>query len=162
MGSNDIPTEGYSIDNVFDGGFSSTEADKTKKYQLYLEERFADHLSNLSNVESATVSLSMPADDGTIISKDEETYASVILTLDGEMDEDQAAGIAQYIATEVGNNTTDRITILDSDTNMLFPAETAVQTLARRAVIFRTERKWKISSRAMSKMLLWERMSMIT
>ncbi len=36
------------------------------------------------------------------------------------MDEDQAAGIAQYIATEVGNNTTDRITILDSDTNMLF------------------------------------------
>ena len=120
MGSNDIPTEGYSIDNVFDGGFSSTEADKTKKYQLYLEERFADHLSNLSNVESATVSLSMPADDGTIISKDEETYASVILTLDGEMDEDQAAGIAQYIATEVGNDTTDRITILDSDTNMLF------------------------------------------
>lgn len=44
----------------------------------------------------------------------------MILTLDGEMDEDQAAGIAQYIATEVGNNTTDRITILDSDTNMLF------------------------------------------
>ena len=120
LGSNDIPTEGYSIDNVFDGGFSSTEADKTKKYQLYLEERFADHLSNLSNVESATVSLSMPADDGTIVSKDEETYASVILTLDGEMDEDQAAGIAQYIATEVGNDTTDRITILDSDTNMLF------------------------------------------
>ena len=80
LGSNDIPTEGYSIDNVFDGGFSSTEADKTKKYQLYLEERFADHLSNLSNVESATVSLSMPADDGTIISKDEEPYASVILT----------------------------------------------------------------------------------
>ena len=44
----------------------------------------------------------------------------MILTLDGEMDEDQAAGIAQYIATEVGNDTTDRITILDSDTNMLF------------------------------------------
>lgn len=120
LGTNDIPTEGYSIDSVFDGGFSSTEADKTKKYQLYLEERFAEHLSTLSNVESATVSLSMPVDDGTIISKDEETYASVILTLDGEMDEDQAAGIAQYIATEVGNDTTDRVTILDSDTNVLF------------------------------------------
>lgn len=120
LGSNDIPTEGYSIDSVFDGGFSATEADKTKKYQLYLEERFSDQLSQLSNVESASVSLSMPSDDGTIISKDEETYASVILTLDGEMDEDQAAGIAQYIATEVGNDTTDRVTILDSDTNVLF------------------------------------------
>lgn len=120
LGSNDIPTEGYSIDSVFDGGFSATEADKTKKYQLYLEERFSEQLSQLSNVESASVSLSMPSDDGTIISKDEETYASVILTLDGEMDEDQAAGIAQYIATEVGNDTTDRVTIMDSDTNLLF------------------------------------------
>lgn len=120
LGSNDIPTEGYSIDSVFDGGFSSTEADKTKKYQLYLEEKFADQLSQLSNVEAATVSLSIPTDDGTIISKGEETYASVILTLDGEMDEDQAAGIAKYIATEVGNDTTDRVTIMDSDTNLLF------------------------------------------
>lgn len=120
LGSNDIPTEGYSIDNVFDGGFSSTEADKTKKYQLYMEEKFAEQLSQLSNVKSATVSLSVPNDDGTIISKGEETYASVILTLDGEMDEDQAAGIAKYIATEVGNDTTDRVTILDADTNVLF------------------------------------------
>lgn len=120
LGSNDIPTEGYSIDSVFDGGFSSTEADKTKKYQLYLEEKFADQLSQLSNVKEATVSLSLPSDDGTIISKDEESYASVILTLDGKMDEDQAAGIAKYIATEVGNDTTDRITIMDSDTNLLF------------------------------------------
>lgn len=120
LGSNDIPTEGYSIDKVFDGGFSSTEADKTKKYQLYMEERFADQLSQLSNVESATVSLSVPTDDGTIISQGQETYASVILTLDGEMDEDQAAGIAKFIATEVGNDTTDRITIMDSETNLLF------------------------------------------
>ena len=120
LGSNDIPTEGYSIDKVFDGGFSSTEADKSKKYQLYMEERFADQLSQLSNVESATVSLSVPTDDGTIISQGQETYASVILTLDGEMDEDQAAGIAKFIATEVGNDTTDRITIMDSETNLLF------------------------------------------
>lgn len=120
LGSNDIPTEGYSITNVFDGGFSSTEADKTKKYQLFLEEKFADQLSQLSNVESANVSLSMPANDGTIISKDEETYASVILTLDGEMDEDQAATVAKYVATEIGNDTTDRVTIMDSNMNMLF------------------------------------------
>lgn len=120
LGTNDIPTTGYSMDSVFDGGFSATEADKTKKYQLYLEERFAEQLSQLSNVKNASVSLSMPTDDGTIISKDEETYASVILTLDGEMDEDQAAGIAKFIATEVGNDTTDRITVMDSDTNLLF------------------------------------------
>lgn len=120
LGANSIPTTGYSIDNVFDGGFSTTESDKNKKYQLYLEERFAEHLAIISNVESASVSLSIPEDDGTIISMGQDTYASVILTLAGKMDEEQAAGIAKYIATEVGNDTTDNILIIDSNGNVLF------------------------------------------
>lgn len=120
LGANNIPTEGYSIEKVFDGSFSTTEADKNKKYQLYLEEKFAKQLASLSNVESAYVSLSIPESDGTIISMDEDTYASVVLTLTGEMDEEQAAGIAKFVATEVGNDKTDNILILDSDSNVLF------------------------------------------
>lgn len=120
LGSNAIPTEGYSIDNVFNGSFSTTEADKNKKYQLYLEQKFADQLASMSNVESASVSLSLPDEDGTIISMNQETYASVILQLNGEMSEDQAAGIAKFVATEVGNDSTDNILLLDSDGNVLF------------------------------------------
>lgn len=120
LGSNEIPTDGYGIENVFDGSFSTTESDKNKKYQLYLEERFAEHLAIISNIESASVSLSIPEDDGTIISMGQDTYASVILNLSGEMDEEQAAGIAKYIATEVGNDTTDNVLILDADGNVLF------------------------------------------
>ena len=41
LGTNDIPTSGTKLSDVFDGGFSSTEADKTKKYKLYLEEYYA-------------------------------------------------------------------------------------------------------------------------
>ena len=70
--------EGYSIDNVFDGGFSSTEADKTKKYQLYLEEHDFRSSFKFVKCRSATVSLSMPADDGTIISKDKEALQVMI------------------------------------------------------------------------------------
>ena len=120
LGSNSIPSEGYSIDDAIDGSFSTTEADKTKKYQLYLESTFADKLETISNIETATVTLSIPEDDGTIISQGQDTYASVILKLNGEMTDDQAAGIAQYIATEVGNDDTDSILILDSDGNVLF------------------------------------------
>lgn len=120
LGSNDIPTTGYGIENVFDGSFSTTESDKSKKYQLYLENRFQEQLAVLSGVESAVVSLSIPEEDGTIISMGQDTYASVILTLNTEMDEEQAAGIAKFIATEVGNDTTDNILIMDSNGNVLF------------------------------------------
>ena len=120
LGSNDIPTDGYGIENVFDGSFSTTEADKTKKYQLYLEGKFEKQLATISNIENAYVSLSIPNEDGTIISMGQETYASVVLDLSGEMEEEQAAGIAKFMATEVGNDSTDNIMILDSDGNTLF------------------------------------------
>lgn len=120
LGTNDIPTKGYSLSDAIDGSFSTTEADKQKKYQLYLEEKFADDLSNISNVSSAKVTLSLPKDDGTIISKKEEAYASIILKLSAEMDEEQAAGIASYMATQLGNDSTKNILILDGDGNVLF------------------------------------------
>lgn len=120
LGSNNIPTEGYSIDKVFDNSFSTTESDKMKKYQLYLESKFEKQLATISNIENASVSLSIPEEDGTIISMGQETYASVILELSGEMTEEQAAGIAKFMATEVGNDSTDNILLLDSNGNVLF------------------------------------------
>ena len=131
LGQNSIPTDGFTIENVVDRGFGSTEADKTKLYRLYLEERFADHLETLSNVEEAYVTLDIPNDDGTILARQQDAYASVILSLASEMTEEQAFGLAQYIATELGNDTTDNILILDSDSNVLFSgadSDTAVGT----------------------------------
>lgn len=120
LGTNGIPSEGFGIDEVFEGGFSSTESDKSKRYKLFLEERFAEQLESLSNVESASVLIDPPADDGTVIARNQETYAAVVLTLTEEMSDEQAAGIAKYIATQVGNSTTDNIVILDSNSNLLF------------------------------------------
>lgn len=123
LGTNEIPTDGYSLDDVFDGGFSSTEADKTKKYKLYLQEEFASKLESLSNVEKASVTLDLPKDDGTILSKEQQASIGVILSLSSPMSEEQAAGLAQYLATNVGNEDTSKITIMDSDMNILFSGD---------------------------------------
>lgn len=120
LGQNNIPTQGFGIENVFDGGFSSTEADKTKLYKLYLEEYFAEQLTTLSNVEAASVTLNIPRDDGTVLAREQKAHASVILTLSSEMEEEQVQGLAKYIATQLGNDNTDNITILDSNSNLLF------------------------------------------
>ena len=120
LGSNAIPVTEPKLDDVFSGGFSQTEADKDKRYKLYMEERFANYLETLENVESAKVTLSIPKDDGTIIAREQDTYATVILKLKGEMSEEQAAGLAQYMAVNVGNDTPDSILIMDSSSNVLF------------------------------------------
>lgn len=120
LGTNKIVTDDYSIDDVIDGSFSTTEADKTKKYQLYLEKQLAEDLASMDNIEWAKVNLSIPVDDGTILSRNELTFASVTLKLERELEEGQAEGLAKFIATAVGDETTEAITILDNKSNPIF------------------------------------------
>ena len=123
LGENNITAYAYeweNLNNVFSGGFSSTEADKSKKYQLWMENDLEEKLKTLAVIEDAQVTLKVPNQDGTLISKDEESYAWVILELNGEMEEATAQGLGRAIATALGNESTNNITILDSVGNMLF------------------------------------------
>lgn len=123
LGSNEIPTGGPNLDSVFEGGFSSTEADKEKRYKAYLQEDLADVLEQMEGIETASVRLDLPSEDGTIISKDEQASVSVLLTLESPLSSEQSAGIAQFLATNVGNEDTSRITIIDSRGNVLYSGE---------------------------------------
>lgn len=123
LGTNEIPTDGPDIESVFSGGFSSTEADKEKRYKVYLQEDLAEVLQSMEGIENASVRLDLPSEDGTLIAKDEEASVSVILTLSKGFEEEQTKGIAQFLATNVGNKDTSRITIIDNLGNVLFAHE---------------------------------------
>ena len=103
LGANDIPAASYDLSNVMDGGFSTTEADKQKKYKLYMENHLEEDLTRFESVKKADVQLSLPENDGTLLSKEEEAYASVILELEGEFTQDNASAMAQFVKTALGN-----------------------------------------------------------
>ena len=73
LGTSGNPSKGYSISDVIDGSFSTTEADKKKRYQVYLEDKFATQLETISGIKSAEVTLSIPNDDGTLISESRDS-----------------------------------------------------------------------------------------
>ena len=55
LAANDIQAAAYTIDNVTDGGFSTTESDKQKRYEYYMETRLADDfIARFSSVKSAS------------------------------------------------------------------------------------------------------------
>lgn len=129
LGSNEISTVNYSIENVVNGSFTTTEADKQKLYKEFLEEKFADHISKISIVDSCTVDLDIPEDDGTILSRGQSSTAAVNLVLNKDMDSEQAYALAQYIATQLGNDSTEGITIIDSDCNVLYSGSDAESSI---------------------------------
>mgnify|MGYP002508056553 FL=1 len=76
LGANDIRSDTYSIDKVTDGGFGTTESDKQKKYQLYMENKLEKQFIGMfSAVKSARVELSIAENDGTLIASEEESFA---------------------------------------------------------------------------------------
>lgn len=124
LGANDIQAAAYTIDNVTDGGFSTTEADKQKRYELYLETRIAnDMVAKFSAVKSANVEINMPENSGTLIAEKEEASVWIILELSGEFTTDNAAYLAKGVAKAVGNETEENIVIMDYDGNMLFSGD---------------------------------------
>ncbi len=120
LGSNAIITEDDKLKELLSGSLSTTEADKAKLVKEYQENKIATVLESLENVEQASVMLDIPTDDGTLIASEKESFAEVFLTLDGEMSEEQALGLARMIATGLGNKTTDNISIMDSNLNLLY------------------------------------------
>ncbi|WP_022778422.1 flagellar basal-body MS-ring/collar protein FliF [Butyrivibrio sp. AE3009] len=121
--ANDIQAYSYAFENVTNGGFSTTESDKQKKYVKYLESQLEqDFISTFDAIKTAKVKLNIPDNDGTLIGNKEEAFAFVLLTLDDtiEFNEDNAAYLARAVANSVGNKTTNNITILDTAGNMLF------------------------------------------
>lgn len=146
LGSNNIPTSGFSIEDALNGSISTTEADKQKKYQVYLQDKFSRELSEMNNVNAAVVTLNIPPDDGTLITRNQETYASVKLDLSSPLSEEQVAGIARYVATEVGNNSTDNITIIDNNSNLLFAGgmENSYMGLASSQLTYQAKREEQV------------------
>lgn len=123
LGAAGIPATSPSIDDVVNGGFSTTEADKQKRYLAYQQAELEEDLLSIEAIKMAKINLEIPEQNGTLISTGEEASASAFLEIEGEFTTDNAAYVARYIATALGNETTNNITILDTKGNMLFSGE---------------------------------------
>lgn len=123
LGANNIPTTRMTISDVTQGGLSTTESDKLKLYKAYMEEMLEADLESIENVTSAKVILNIPEDNGTMIAQNEDSSASVILGLNDALSNDQAANIAQFVKTALGNEKIQTITIMDNEANLLFSGD---------------------------------------
>lgn len=110
----------YTIEEALSGGMSTTEADKNKKYLVYLEDKLRISLEQLDYVKAARVQLTAPTKTLSVLESEEETTAAVVLKLKSDISSTTAENLAIWIATSIGNDTTSSVTILDTNGNMLF------------------------------------------
>ncbi len=123
LGANNIPTATFGIENVTGGGLSTTESDKVKLYRVFLESQMKRDLESMDNIVSANVQLNIPEDDGTMIAKEKDSSAAIMLELNNALTDEQATAIAQYVKTALGNTNIQTITIIDKEGKLLFSGD---------------------------------------
>lgn len=128
LGSNSITTDAFTIENVTNGGFFSTESDTQKKYVVYLERTLEETLESQDAVRTAIVKLNIPEQNGTLIAQNKESYAAVTLDLVDICTYEQAAGFARLVATALGNDSTNNVTIMDTKGSLLYAGAEATST----------------------------------
>ncbi len=110
----------FTLEEALDGSLSTTEADKLKRYKAYKEDRLRIALESLDYVKAAKVTINIPENNWSVLDKEKEASAAVMLNLKKEIDSTTSANLAQWIATSLDNKTTASVTIIDSAGNMLF------------------------------------------
>lgn len=120
LGAAGYGADEYTIQQALNGSISTTASDKEKLTKAAYESLISKNLSSFSNVKSAEVLLNIPPEDGTLARKAQESSAYIKLELDGTFTSVNAANMAKAVATWLGNATTSNITILDSESNLLF------------------------------------------
>ena len=121
IAQNGIVAEAFDFESYMENtGFSTTSKDSDRMWKVYLEDNMRLTLEKLDYVKSADVMFNLPENKLTVLESKEETYVSVKLDLKKSMPEGAAQGIAQFIATAVGNPTTNSITIIDNAGRTLY------------------------------------------
>ena len=125
VGKSDLSTSDYSYEEALNNSMSTTESEKALKSNLALQSDVRTKLMKLNGIEDAVVYINKPLDDYTIISEKKDATVSVILTLakDSALSEENSEYVATFLAGIVGNKNTDNITIIDSNSNLLYGGE---------------------------------------
>ncbi|MBP3569496.1 MAG: hypothetical protein J6K04_10065 [Lachnospiraceae bacterium] len=117
----DMVEEGFTIDDLLSNELTTTNGERLTKSHLYVVSDLESYLIKYTDgVVDATVNY-IPKDTANSILVTSKTIpVSVMLVITDEFDEDNAEGIANFIALAIGNPDTKDIKIIDQNGKLLF------------------------------------------
>jgi len=129
LGQNNIAADkDDSYSEAFNNSMSTTDDERKMKQNIYNQTQIAKDLQSMEGIKQASVHISEPNASNSLLSKTKEASASVMLITTTDLEEGQIEGIANYVATSIGNTNTDNIRIVDHTGNLLFGGESVDST----------------------------------
>ena len=121
VAQSDLEQTGFGIDDLLNTSISTTSGERMTRAHLYLQSNLKSEIEKMQGVEHATINYVAKDSSTTILTKDDDTHASVFLTINDEFDEKTTPeSIAVLVAYALGNATTEKISVVNQRGVILF------------------------------------------
>lgn len=131
LGENNIATNvNKDVDWALENSMSTTDSERNLKQKILTQNQIGNDLELIDGIKQASVQITVPDSTNSLLSSEKETTASVLLITTGDFDSANIEGIANYVATSLGNKTTDSIRIVDQTGSLLFGGDNDANTTA--------------------------------
>ena len=131
LGENNIATDvNTDLDWALNNSMSTTDSERNLKQKILTQNQIGADLELIKGVKQASVQITVPDSTNSLLSSEKETTASVLLITTDDFDSSGVEGIANYVATSLGNQTTDSVRIVDQTGSLLFGGDNDVNTTA--------------------------------
>lgn len=130
LGENNIATD-YNDDweKLFDNSMSTTDSERQLKQKLVKQNNLAEDLETITGIKQASVQITIPDATNSLLAKEKESSASILLVTTEDFDQTSVEGIANWVSTALGNETTDSIRIVNQAGTLLFGGATDEESI---------------------------------
>lgn len=129
LGENNIATNvNKDVDWALDNSMSTTDSERNLKQKILTQNKIGSDLELIEGIKQASVQITVPDSTNSLLSSEKETSASVLLVTTGDFDAANVEGVANYVATSLGNKTTNSVRIVDQTGALLFGGDNDVSS----------------------------------
>lgn len=133
--SSDVSTTGLTLDELIKNDLSTTNSDRNLKNNLYIQTEIRNYLIKMKGIKDAQVTYVPEETTYSVLTEKQDLPASVALTITDSFDTSNAPAVAEYVAAAIGNETTDKIKIIDQNGNLLFGGKDDLYTGSANSVL---------------------------
>lgn len=126
--SSDVPTTGLTMEQLISNDLSTTNSDRNLKNHLYIQSEIRKYLVKMKGIKDAQVTYVPEETTYSVLTEKKDLPASVALTITDDFDVSNASAVAEYVAAAIGNETTDKIKIIDQNGRLLFGGQDDLYT----------------------------------
>ena len=120
LAKEDVPKGRYAFDDAITNTMSTTEDEKKAKMNHLNKVELESTLESIEGIEKAQINLVIPEEKNSFIQSQQESSASVLLTLNKELTSQEAELIARLVSSGVKNLDMKNINIIDSKGKNLY------------------------------------------